>query len=431
MDFYVPTHLRFQRLLKRFIQISLVIVVPSLAVANPASKVYSLPMLIDMSLQSNPLVFASNNAAQAVAGQARTARAIPNPEVEVMQGKSEPRPAGNPTSNISSWAVTQPLDMPYTRIPRVNAAQATADAAMAVHQAFEIEIASKVQLRYYELIKRVSELEAAQEDLNLTKQIRDRIKLRHEVGETAKFDLIRAETEFLNAQKNTEAAKVRAKQARNALRTIVGPELPEKFQVKIEDASKTSIPPLPELLEQVKSQSPELRKLKLEKQAAESRLSFEQNSRLPSLAVKIQQDLDPAMRNQRYGLVMTVPIWDFRNGRVAEAGANLDRAKNLELANTYNLERQIESTYHQYELASYQVNLLENELIVQAAAARKIAEAAYRYGERGILEFLDAQRTFRLARIELINAKYELATVITEINRLRADPELSRSKTSQ
>jgi len=427
----VPTHLRFQRLLKRFIQISLVIVVPSLAVANPASKVYSLPMLIDMSLQSNPLVFASNNAAQAVAGQARTARAIPNPEVEVMQGKSEPRPAGNPTSNISSWAVTQPLDMPYTRIPRVNAAQATADAAMAVHQAFEIEIASKVQLRYYELIKRVSELEAAQEDLNLTKQIRDRIKLRHEVGETAKFDLIRAETEFLNAQKNTEAAKVRAKQARNALRTIVGPELPEKFQVKIEDASKTSIPPLPELLEQVKSQSPELRKLKLEKQAAESRLSFEQNSRLPSLAVKIQQDLDPAMRNQRYGLVMTVPIWDFRNGRVAEAGANLDRAKNLELANTYNLERQIESTYHQYELASYQVNLLENELIVQAAAARKIAEAAYRYGERGILEFLDAQRTFRLARIELINAKYELATVITEINRLRADPELSRSKTSQ
>lgn len=431
MDFYVPTHLCLQRLLKRFIQISLVIVVPTLAVANPPSKVYSLPMLIDMSLQSNPLVSASNNAAQAVAGQARTARAIPNPEVEVMQGKSEPRPAGNPTSNISSWAVTQPLDMPYTRIPRVNAAQATADAAMAVHQAFEIEIASKVQLRYYELIKRVSELEAAQEDLNLTKQIRDRIKLRHEVGETAKFDLIRAETEFLNAQKNTEAAKVRAKQARNALRTIVGPELPEKFQVKIEDASKTSIPPLPELLEQVKSQSPELRKLKLEKQAAESRLSFEQNSRLPSLAVKIQQDLDPAMRNQRYGLVMTVPIWDFRNGRVAEAGANLDRAKNLELANTYNLERQIESTYHQYELASYQVNLLENELIVQAAAARKIAEAAYRYGERGILEFLDAQRTFRLARIELINAKYELATVITEINRLRADPELSRSKTSQ
>jgi cobalt-zinc-cadmium efflux system outer membrane protein len=330
--------------------------------------------------------------------------------------------------NVSSWTITQPLDMPYSRIPRVNAADASASAALANHQAFEIETAAKVQLRFYELIKRASELEAANEYLSLTKQIRDRVKLRYEVGETAKFDLIRAETEFLNAQKNAEAARLRAQQARNFLRLAVGPELPENFQLKFEDVAKVKLPPLEKLIEELKEQSPELRKFKAETQAAESKLSLEKNQRLPSLALKIQQDLDPDIKSRRYGLVMNIPIWDFRSGKVAEASANLDKARNLEQANLYNLERQMESTYRLYEISSYQVNLLENELIVQASSARKIAEAAYRYGERGILEFLDAQRTFRLARLDLINAKYELATVITEINRLRAHPELSLSK---
>jgi cobalt-zinc-cadmium efflux system outer membrane protein len=400
----------------------------SIAQQKVTGKIYSLPMLVELSLQTNPNVFASNNAAQAVAGQARTARAIPNPDVEVMQGKNESRPTGTQIGNVNNWSITQPLDMPYVRIPRVNAAEATASAALANHQAFEIETAAKVQLRFYEMIKRASELEAANEDLNLTRQIRDRVKIKHEVGEIAKFDLIRAETEFLNAQKNTEAARLKAQQARNFLRAAVGPELPENFQIKFEDIAKSKLPPLEKLIEELKEQSPELRKFKSETQAAESKLSLEKNQRLPSLALKIQQDLDPDIRSRRYGLVMNIPIWDFRGGKIAEASANLDKARNLELANSYNLERQMESTYRLYEIATYQVNLLENELIVQASAARKIAEAAYRYGERGILEFLDAQRTFRLARLDLINAKYELATVMTEINRLRAHPELSISK---
>ena len=51
-----------------------------------------------------------------------------------------------------------------------------------------------------------------------------------------------------------------------------------------------------------------------------------------------------------------------------------------------------------------------------------MAEAAYRFGERGFLEVLDAQRVYRAARSELIAARYELATAWVEIERLRALP---------
>jgi len=49
-----------------------------------------------------------------------------------------------------------------------------------------------------------------------------------------------------------------------------------------------------------------------------------------------------------------------------------------------------------------------------------IAEAAYRFGERGFLDVLDAQRVYRAARNELIVARYELAQAWVEIERWRS-----------
>ena len=57
-----------------------------------------------------------------------------------------------------------------------------------------------------------------------------------------------------------------------------------------------------------------------------------------------------------------------------------------------------------------------------AERALKIAQAAYRFGERGFLEVLDAQRVFRAARAELIAARFELAAAWVDIERLRATP---------
>ena len=65
---------------------------------------------------------------------------------------------------------------------------------------------------------------------------------------------------------------------------------------------------------------------------------------------------------------------------------------------------------------------LESGIVRQAESALRVAEAAYRFGERGFLEVLDAQRVFRAARSELIAARYELATAWVEIERLRAIP---------
>jgi cobalt-zinc-cadmium efflux system outer membrane protein len=379
--------------------------------------------LITIALDASPQVLAARDQSKAVRGQLSTARAIPNPEFEMNTGQQKSASGPLTTGNVSSWSVTQPLDMPYTRFPRVNAAQANVRAAEASRIAFEIELISKVQQRFHELMRRDAELKAAEEDMSLTKQIRDRMQIRYDVGETARFELIRVQTEFLNAQINAESSKLRVEQAKGQLRQIVGYQLPADYEVVYQTPKVELLPPLPMLLSELQTQSPELQRAKAEVEATESKLSFEQNSRLPRLSLKAQQYNDPNFTDRLYGLVVSIPIWDFKSGQVAEAEANASRAKNQLNAQSQSLEQQLETAYKLYQMTSYQVKILDQEVVQLASSARRIAEVSYRYGERGMLEYLDAQRTFRAARNDLIKARFDLASVLTEIQRLRATPE--------
>jgi cobalt-zinc-cadmium efflux system outer membrane protein len=100
----------------------------------------------------------------------------------------------------------------------------------------------------------------------------------------------------------------------------------------------------------------------------------------------------------------------------------LSRAKNELESQEFSLAKALEVAYQQYEIAQTQVTALESGIVRQAEAALKVAESAYRFGERGFLEVLDAQRVFRAARAELIAARFELASAWVEIERLRATP---------
>ncbi len=415
---------------KRKIMRLVALIIPAIgffAVSLPSegqtTKKHSLDDLITIAINSNPEILAARDQAKAVGGQLSAARAIPNPEFEGVRGQQKSRADNSRIGSTSSWSVTQPLDMPYTRIPRVNAAEAQLQASDAMRIAKEFEIISKVKNRYYDYMRRQEELKAANEDMDLTRQIRDRIQLRYQVGETAKFELIRAETDFLNVKMVAQASQSRLNQSKSQLRQAVGPQLPANFEIAAVPFKEIEFPPLPILVEEIRNQNPELTRAKAELASAESKLSLEKNSRLPKLALKAQQSNEPDFRDRSYGVVLTVPIWDWRIGQVREAAANVSRAKNMLHYESQNIETQIELAYQQFETISYQVKTLENEVIVQAADARRIAEASYRHGERGMLEYLDAQRTFRAARADLIRAKYELALISIEIERLRSNPQ--------
>ena len=53
-----------------------------------------------------------------------------------------------------------------------------------------------------------------------------------------------------------------------------------------------------------------------------------------------------------------------------------------------------------------------------AEAALRVAQAAYRFGERGILEVLDAERVLRAVRQDLLLARYQLQASLIDLDSL-------------
>jgi cobalt-zinc-cadmium efflux system outer membrane protein len=247
-----------------------------------------------------------------------------------------------------------------------------------------------------------------------------RIELQVETGEKARFELVKANAELLNAQKMQESANLRVRQSRGALRALVGAQLPETFEIQQEVHTFAAPAPIAEIRDAVRQSNPELQRTRAERQQLDRKLSEEKALRLPKFALRADQDTDPEWRSKRVGIAMNLPLWDWRGGPVGEAAAKLAQSSNQLAYQEFALLQSLESAYQQYEIANAQVTALENGIVRQAANALRIAELAYKAGEKSFLEVMDAQRVYRAARNELITAQFELASAWSEIERLRA-----------
>ena len=392
----------------------------TLAVAQPE---YDLTKLEAAALESSRSVLAAREQISAARHAVVSAGAFPNPELEYLSGTQRARgPGGNP-GNARSVALTQPLDLPWRRSARIAAAEAGLTATGAAVRAFEADTIARLRLQYFDVLRREAELKNAREDMAVMESVRSRIALRVETGEAPRFELIKADAEMLNAQKTAQAAGFRVEQARSALRQAVGGGLPAEFALRGQLRDVPELPPLEGLRRQLQETSPDLARARAEMVRAQHQLVLERRQRWPNLALKASVDEDPDVRSSKFGLVVSVPLWDRRSGPVGEAAAQLTRARYELEAQEFSLGQQLEVAVQQYEIAGAQVSALESGIVRQAESALKIAEAAYRFGERGFLEVLDAQRVYRAARAELIAARYELAAAWVEIERLRAIPE--------
>jgi cobalt-zinc-cadmium efflux system outer membrane protein len=391
----------------------------SLSYAEPA---YDLSQLEALALESNRAILAARDQVSAARFAVDSAAAFPNPELEYLSGTTRSRgPAGNP-GDARSATLTQPLDFPWRRTARIGAAEAGLEAVGAGARAFEADILALLRGRYFEVLRREAELSNAIEDAALMESVRSRISLRVETGEAPRFELIKADAEMLNAQKTAQAASFRVQQARSLLRQAVGSTLPPEFKLTSRFRDVPALTPLNQVREQIATSSPSLMRARAETVRAERQLELERSLRWPDVALKAAVNEDPEMRASQLGVVVSIPLWDRRKGPVGEAAAQLSRARNELESQGFSLAKALEVAYQQFEIAQTQVTALESGIVRQAEAALKVAESAYRFGERGFLEVLDAQRVLRASRAELIAARFERASAWVEIERLRATP---------
>ena len=425
---YPPPHpqrgLRFRLLWRSLVMAPLL----SLPVTAPA---LSLSEFLSRVAQLSPELAAVRTLRDVADAEVLTARAYPNPEIEIGAGPWRSRVGGN-AGSATQFGLTQPLDLPSVRLPRIGAAEAGVEVAAASERAARITIGYQARQAYAEWLRRVADEESARSAVTLLAQIRDRVAVRVAVGEAPRFELVRAEAEALAAQNALAAARLRVEEARGLMRRLAGGSLAASFEPSgAAPRPAAQVPPLEALQAEVLAAHPSLKVFEAERQRALKRLEQERALRAPQPALRLGDQRDPEMRATSVGVSLSVPLWNRREGPIAQAQAGVSLAAAQAERERANLLRELDSAHARFGIAQRQVQTFEAGLLKSAEAALEVAEAAYRFGERSFLEVLDAQRTLRTVRADYNQARFDRLAAWLDLERLRARDPFDLAAASQ
>ncbi len=394
--------------------LAILIIQPTIASADP---VYSLQKVLEIASVENPSVRVAKAQQEAAVANVTTAKAFANPEIEMTAGPSRYRTG--PGDTKSNWIVglSQPLEFSDVRTARREIAESNVVFVGVNAEINQVELRARVKKAFYDVLQRQAALRLVEDDRNLLQQIRERVKLRVDIGESPRYELIKADTEALAAERDYQAAVVRVVETKAYLKGLVGSSMPVDFDVVGELPMNQALPAVNSLREQL-SQSPILKQVRAASETADAKLRLEQNLRNPGVTIKAGIEQDPDLTSFRLGLALPLPLWNQRQGQIAEAVANVSQVQAVLSDRELILKRDLESSYQRYLIAQNQVKAFENGLLAQSESVLKVAESAYRYGERGILEYLDAQRTYRAVKKDYLAAKFDYVSAMLEIERL-------------
>jgi cobalt-zinc-cadmium efflux system outer membrane protein len=248
------------------------------------------------------------------------------------------------------------------------------------------------------------------------------LRTREQEGEGSRFDRLRAEQDLAEARQFAVDAEANAAEAHAAISAALGADTRFSRATGTLDADR-NVPPLDSLISRALSTRGELRAL----QSASDRFLLEasaaRRARLPSPTVSAglkRADADAGRQSGGlFGINVVVPLFD--SGRREAARWLAERAR-------ADAERAFMAHAIQAQITGASAVLALRQDAARAAAAAsvgdltEIALVAYREGEVGILELLDAYRTVARARIRAVDMQFAARLAQIALERAVGDP---------
>jgi cobalt-zinc-cadmium efflux system outer membrane protein len=308
---------------------------------------------------------------------------------------------------VQGLGISQFIENSAVRQARLEGAQAQETVATHHIAVTRNELVAQIHLRAYEVLLRRAEAAAATEALTLLEQVRERVRLRVESGEAARYEIIKADAEIINARQRLQNATLQAEQSMLSLNRLAAGRLPARWSLDAKLNEPPALPSLAQLQTQALADNPELKVIQADVVKAQAQLDASRASRWPGLELRYQQSQDPEVHHNTLGVTVQVPLFDRREGPMAEAASELERQRGRLTGRQLELQQQVLQAWKSLEMARLKVEALSQGAVRESESALRVAQAAYRFGERGILDVLDAQRVLRSVRADLLVASYE------------------------
>jgi cobalt-zinc-cadmium efflux system outer membrane protein len=375
-----------------------------------------------MAERNSPQIRAAQAATAHADAAIQTARAYTNPTLEVYAGEQYSRPVPTPgvPGLLQHYAGYQAIESPHERSARRRIAEYGSAGSRFGQAAVDRSVVSAVKLSFYDVLRSQEEVKHSEENLALVEDLRRRVQVEVDVGEKGRLELTRAEAEIAQATFAVRRARIELANSIALLRVAIAAPADLNLDPQGTLEPRVQLPPLASLRELVLQTHPALGQSKAVVQQAEVSLEHQRALRVPQPTVFAEFENQPDLRFWRAGVSIPLPLWDRRRGQIDESKAVITQSSAELEQRRLELISATERAYEQYQLADQQAVSLESGELRAAERAVEGAQAAYKFGERGIVEVLDAQRVLQSVRGDLVEAQFARQTALTNLEELGA-----------
>ena len=265
-------------------------------------------------------------------------------------------------------------------------------------------------------------------------------------GEVAHSDVIKAQLQTQQRERDLQDAELAVIKAKVALGVFIFPTLQTDYEIVDDLAKLPALPPLPEVTTQANASSPDLAAAKLTFNQTRIATGVARYAYLPSLSLDFfyginanqfadhssgevqatgRSTLPNYLVNGRQNLgysgqvTLNIPVWNWgaTRSKVKQAAYKQEQAK-LDLTSTErNLQGQLQTGYREAQTALSQVQSLRSSSDLSAESLR-LTVLRYEAGEATALEVVDAQSTVSLARNAYVDGLYRYRVAFTILQTL-------------
>lgn len=366
----------------------------------------SLDEAIQIAIAHNPALQAARTQVQQSQAQEITAAIHPNP---VLTWDALFLPLFSPGSFTGSFlnSVTEfdagfayTFERGHKRQARIAAARDQTTVTGSQVSDTERGLTFSVAQQFINVLLSKSTLQLAQENLKGFQQTVDISAEQYRAGQISEGDSLKIKLQLLQFQTDVSSAQLALAQARASLRQQLGYQaVPADYDVMGDLAYAPLRLNREDLQALALQRRPDLLAARQGVTAAQSQFGLAKANAKRDLTSTLQFTRVSGTNNLGFIFNMEIPIFDRNQGEIARTGYVIRQSENTRTATEQTVMTDVANAYEAYKNSADIAGLYESGYLKQAQDSRDISEYAYRRGAASLLDFLDAERSYRAIQV--------------------------------
>jgi cobalt-zinc-cadmium efflux system outer membrane protein len=262
-----------------------------------------------------------------------------------------------------------------------------------------------------------STLDLATKDIDSFQKTVDISEVTYNAGGMSEDDFLKIQLQLLQYQTDYEQAILAKDQGLDDLRNILGYEsVPADYDV----AGPFEYQPVKVDLEDLQMKAidnrPDLRAAQQGIKAATSQWELQKAEGKQDVTVSGNYSHVNGLNAASFAMNVPIPIFNRNQGNIAQAHYAITQAQELEKGTADQVMTDVHDAYVGLKENDRIIALYESRYLAVADKDREISQFAYQHGAASLLDFLDAERTYRATQLAYRQA---LASYLTALEQLR------------